>query len=93
MTSNLLTETKIRLNLLAHEQDVALSTCWRWCIRGIRGIRLESFNVGAKKFTTREAFVRWVALTNGESAVAGTTPRQRERDIKQAESELAKAGW
>jgi hypothetical protein len=91
--ADLIAESRISLTVLAHERDVSLSTAWRWCLRGIRGHQLESFSVGGRKFTTREAFGRWLALTNGERVVAGQTPRQREAAIGLAEKELAEAGW
>jgi len=92
MTATLFTELRISLNQLAHEQGVSLSTCWRWCLRGIRGHVLESFSLGGRKFTTREAFARWLARTNGERVVAGQTPRQRERAIDAAERRAEQLG-
>jgi hypothetical protein len=68
-----------------------VSTCWRWCLRGIRGHQLESFSVGGRKFTTREAFSRFVARTNGERVVS-ETPRQREASIRRAEKRAAELG-
>jgi hypothetical protein len=93
MSVDLLTESRISLNQLAREQDVALSTAWRWCLRGIRGHVLESFSVGGRKFTTREAFRRWMAATNGEPATNGTTPGDRNAAIAAADQELAATGW
>lgn len=85
MSEILLRETRIALGLLAREQCVSVTTSWRWCLRGIKGHVLESFTVGGRRYTTREAFARWVALTNGEPAARGQTPRRRERAIDTAE--------
>ncbi len=92
MSADLVSETRISLNQLAHEQGVALSTCWRWCLRGIKGHLLESVSVGGRKFTTREAFARFIARTNGERVVSGQTPRQRERAIQRAEKRAQELG-
>ena len=91
MTEKLLSETRISFATLAREQDVSLPTVWRWSQRGIRGFVLESFNLGAKKFTTREAFQRWVSLTNGEP-VQPRSSRQRAADQSRAKAALAAAG-
>jgi hypothetical protein len=92
MSDDLISESRISLNQLANEQDVSLSTAWRWCLRGIRGHQLESFSVGGRKYTTREAFARWMARTNGEPVAAGQTPRQRERAIDAAEKRAEALG-
>ena len=56
-------ETRISFSQLASQQDVSLSTVWRWCTRGVRHIRLESMNVGGRRYTTTEAFQRFLAET------------------------------
>jgi len=91
MTS-LISEPRIALNALAKREGVHLSTCWRWCLRGVKGHKLESFNVGGKKFTTIPAFERWLALINGGPVANGQTLRQREREIERAERRAAKLG-
>ena len=91
MTEILLTETRISFATLAQEQDVSLPTVWRWSQRGIRGYVLESFNFGAKKFTTREAFQRWVSLINGEP-VKSRSSRLRAAEQSNAKAVLAAAG-
>ena len=84
----LLSEPRISLNALARREGVHLSTCWRWCLRGCKGHKLESFNVGGKKFTTLPAYERWLAKINGAKMSAAQTPRQRDRAIDAAEREL-----
>lgn len=92
ITETLFTETRLAFNALAHEQDVSIPTVWRWSQRGIKGHVLESFSVGGRKYTTRQAFSRWLALTNGERVVNGETLRQRERAIDRAEKRAAELG-
>ena len=89
---NLLDEQRITLNKLAQKEGVNPSTVWRWSLRGVRGVKLETFSVGARRFTTVEAFGRFVdgttAAAKGEQPQARTN-RQREAAIAQAEAELA----
>jgi hypothetical protein len=91
MTADLFAEPRISFSALARREGVHLSTVWRWALRGCRGYRLESFNVGAKKFTTLPAYERWLCAINGEPLRA-ETPRQRERAIDRAEKEAARLG-
>jgi hypothetical protein len=92
MLELLLRETRITLTRLAQEQNVSVPTCWRWTQRGIKKHVLASFSCGGRKFTTREAFQRWIAAINGEPVVSGETPRQRERAIQRAERRAEELG-
>lgn len=58
---------------------------------------LETFNIGGRRYTTQEAFQRFVerstvAANGTPAAPAVRTNRQREAAISKAEAELAKAG-
>jgi transposase len=66
MTAALLAEQRISLTDLAERENVHISTVARWCARGIKGYRLESFSVGWKKFTTLPAYERWLTKINAE---------------------------
>jgi hypothetical protein len=92
MTDHLLHETRLLLTHLAREQDVSIPTCWRWTQRGVRGHILDSFLCGGRKFTTREAFARWLSAINEEPVARNTTPRQRQRQIDQAERRAKELG-
>jgi hypothetical protein len=92
MSAELLSEARISLTALAREQRVAVSTVWRWALRGVRGHRLECIHLGGRRYTTREAFARFIARTNGERVVSGQTPRQREAAIRAADRELDTIG-
>ena len=76
-------------------RGVNVSTVWRWSLRGIRGVRLETILVGGIRMTSREALQRFfeatTAAANGET-LACHTGKQRQRTIAQAESELSAAG-
>ena len=88
----LLSEQRLTLNQLAKQEGVNPSTVWRWSLRGVRGVKLETFSVGARRFTTIEAFGRFVdgttAAAKGEQPPPRTS-RQREAAIARAEAELA----
>lgn len=92
-----LKEQRLSLTELARQEGVAVPTPWRWSKRGVNGVVLETFNIGGRRYTTQEAFQRFVerstVAANGEPAAPTTrTSRQREAAISQAEAELAKAG-
>jgi hypothetical protein len=64
-------ETRVSLGDLAHEQGVHFSTVSRWALHGVRGVRLESFVLGGRRQTSREAWDRFVQRTNAEPVTAG----------------------
>jgi hypothetical protein len=72
-----------------------LSTIWRWRLKGVRGITLETFLSGGKRYTSVEAIRRFqsrvTAAADGEP-VRSETPRQRERAIERAEREAERLG-
>ena len=79
----------------------AKTTIWRWCRKGIRGIRLEYRRVGRRIFTSREALERFsrqlaeadpVPVAVDAPRAALPRPGQREKAIQQAERELELAG-
>ena len=68
------------------------ATVWRWSLRGVRGVCLETVMIGGIRYTSREALERFIAATT--SAAKGATPifrtsAQRLRAIEAAERELA----
>lgn len=86
--SALLNESRVSLTKLAQEQKIHLSTVWRWALRGVRGHRLECFSIGGRRYTTREAFERFVAATNGERLPTPQTPRQQQRSADETQRVL-----
>lgn len=92
-----LKEQRLSLTELARQERVSVPTPWRWSKRGVNGVVLETFSIGGRRYTTQEAFQRFVerstAAANGTpNAPAVRTSRQREAAISRAEAELAKAG-
>ena len=73
----LLREDRLSLTDLATQQGVSASTVWRWAMRGIRSKRLETFTIGGRRYTTAEAFARFITATQmGWSNVDGASCRQ-----------------
>jgi len=85
-----------------------VSTIWRWCRKGIRGIPLEYARLGHRVVTSREALARFADrlveadAQRDEKRSAGAkchavapkprTSKQRARDIAAAEKRLSTAG-
>ena len=79
-----------------------VSTVWRWCRKGVRGVRLEHVRLGHRICTSGEALNRFanrlaeVDTTSVERESGGTpkprTSAQRQRDIERADAELSAAG-
>jgi hypothetical protein len=68
-------------------------TLWRWKTRGVRGRVLETIRVGGRIYTSIEALERFLVHAGGEQRSAAIrSPRRRERDIREAERELAAGG-
>ena len=44
------------------------STIWRWAIRGVRGVKLETIQAGKRRFTTKEAIDQFLAELNTSDA-------------------------
>lgn len=72
-----------------------VSTLHRWRMNGIHGVRLESVQIGRKRYTSQEALARFVAATtaaadgDGFQAELGHSQKQR---LERAKRELAAAG-
>jgi hypothetical protein len=83
------------LNKAPFPGNPSVPTRWRWRLKGINGIRLETFNVGSRPFVTKIAIERFIEqVTAARSGVPTSlrSPAKRDRDIRRAEQELAKAG-
>lgn|GEM_PF-658676 len=76
--------------------SVHVSTIHRWRMKGVRGVRLETFLRGGIRYTTDEAIARFFAATTAAAdgdATTVRTPRQREREVTVAERECREAGF
>ena len=71
------------------------TSLWRWHKYGVRGVRLETVLIGGIRYTSLQAFARWIEAT---SKAADRAParrhlrRKRRRQIEQAEAILDAAG-
>ena len=59
-------------------KPVHVSTLHRWQLRGVRGIRLETWMVGGRRMTSREALVRFLERIN-KSQAASPLPKTKTR--------------
>ena len=74
---------------------VHVSAVYRWLLRGIRGIRLESLKIGGTTYTSKEALQRFADQLSSPTHESSTTPattltrkRQIDRAAKQVEAIL-----
>ena len=81
------------------------STVWRWCRKGVRGVRLEYVRLGHRICTSREALNRFanalaradvtVSVSSGTESPSYSSPtpqKHRARAIADAEAALEEAG-
>jgi hypothetical protein len=76
-------------------QGVHVSTTWRWTLRGIRGVLLETILIGGIRYTSQEALQRFFEATTAAAdgtPVPARTTKRREKAIEAAERELRSAG-
>ncbi|MCA9238362.1 MAG: DUF1580 domain-containing protein [Planctomycetales bacterium] len=101
MRDGLLSEQRMSFAELARHQSVSTPTVWRWSKRGVRGVQLESIAIGGRRYTTWEAYARFVerttAAATGTARVVPSTStsqasRRRAAAIAAAEAELRDAG-
>ena len=53
---------------------VHISAVYRWLLRGIRGVRLESLKIGGTTYTSKEALQRFADQLSSPTRDPGTTP-------------------
>ena len=71
------------------------ASVWRWVLKGVGGIKLESILIGGKRFTSEEAIQRFCDRRTAATDLnvpPSLTSRQREREICRAEREASEAG-
>jgi hypothetical protein len=77
---------------------LAVSTVWRWALRGRNGVRLEMVRVGGCLCTTEAALMEFFRTLGPASdsptsrPPAARTPAQRQRAAERAARELERAG-
>ncbi len=59
-------------------QKPHVSTMWRWCLKGCKGVVLESICIGGKRFVTAASIDRFIEASTAAShpSVARVTPPQ-----------------
>ena len=69
-TDRLLDEGVILVVQAAREEGITISgkTAIRWCLAGVRGVRLESLKVRGRRVTSRLAMRRFIAATQDRPA-------------------------
>lgn len=85
-----LREVPKRLPPRPNGKRVHISACYRWIQRGVRGVRLESIQIGGMKYTSLEALQRFGLQLSGDNESAGKrpTPAMRKRQIERASQRL-----
>ena len=74
-------------------KPVHVATLHRWASSGASGVRLETVRIGGVRFTSKEALERFIErCTAGDPDTPIQTSKHRQREIGQAERELAEAG-
>ena len=80
-----------------------VSTLWRWCRRGVRGVQLDYVRLGHRVCTSEQALARFAhrqAEADGKPATSAPKSRsrsksparrERRRAVHRAEAELAEA--
>lgn len=74
---------------------VSEASTWRWVLKGLRGVKLESTKIAGTRYTSQEAIERFIAATSvdsGPQQEAPRTQRRRQRDIAAAARQLDAAG-
>ncbi len=73
----------------------ALKTLYRWSLKGINGVILESYRLGGRRFTTKQALARFidrVSQRGSPAPPASAERRGRDDAISRAERALDEAG-
>jgi hypothetical protein len=96
-----LTEELWTLDQAAEFAKVNHSNIYAWTTKGVRGCILESVQIGAKRFTSKQAMGRFIAAQNSPAKLkelSQKTPafirsmKQRKQEAKASSEKLKKAG-
>lgn len=79
------------------EPPLDRSSIWRYVLKGVKvdgsAVKLDSVKIGGKRYTSLEAWQRFIAAQNPDQAKpAPATNRQRQRQQSDASKRLAAAG-
>ena len=93
MVSTLLNEQRISIAEAGRRAgNVKAETIWRWRTKGIAGVKLESFVIGGRRFTSVEALDRFITRVTEARDVQGRDSNQPEDRSPSTERRLASAG-
>ena len=93
---------RLTLPKAARELAVSPATVARWATRGVRGIRLQTFVLGGRRFTTPALLERFMGETTAAAPIgcdeaasgqAGDFAQGRRSSHDRAVSRLARAGF
>lgn len=65
---------------------VAITTPWRWATKGCRGVVLETFHIGGRRYTTKQALEEFHAKINADNP-----PQESEADVARRANEACSA--
>jgi hypothetical protein len=60
------------------------ATMWRWAHRGVDGVKLETFKIGGRRYTTAESVEKFVCRLNSPRAAnepQESPLRERQKDV------------
>jgi hypothetical protein len=102
MAIDLTTETLIPLRQAAKHRlfkaksrngrALDFTTLWRWALRGIRGVKLETQRVGGTLCTSESAIISFIERLSDPDAESEITPSRARKAYLKAEAELEAAG-
>lgn len=65
-----------------HPIRPSVPTLWRWALKGLQGVRLETIKIGGRRYTSFEAIDRFAArLTDLRSAEGPNASKRRLREM------------
>lgn len=73
---------------------VHISAVYRWTLRGIKGVVLETIRIGGTRYTSREAIQRFSERLTGPAPAQlppANVTRARQRQLDQANAAVSKA--
>ena len=92
---SLFDESRLTLSQAAKKLGKSPSTLWRWSLKGVRGVILETYVEGSQRYTSEQALNRFrehcTVAANGDVPLVRTS-NQRQREVERAERDLAREG-
>jgi len=67
------------------------ATMWRWSLKGIDGVKLKTYKIGGRRYTTAADLENFVARLNGPTSPGVATPDRRDQKRQAVAAERAEA--